>query len=282
MTIFRRRSKTTANEAPILEASPSTSTYWRGDLEDKENALASSEFRGELVEDVSSTSTCYSNMSGGMDDSEAELVQAFSEFSVKLDEKDDVFVSMEVPSSVPVDDLTVQVDDGILRVSGDVSNDEEDAHTVEQAFQLDEQSLDINKVTANLSDGVLTITAPKKDKEDVTLVEALPIETKKPPQMPPTAFQVIVDVPGVHLEDIFLSYGNGKLRIAANRHFGRSRSFKRTLLIDTQKFDPDFLQTYLYEGRLVVMVPPKEESVLRTIKIQTDCQQGAKKTAKAA
>lgn len=222
-----------------------------------------------LEQDNLSMSTNFSNSSTelGLDNSESSLAQAFGDFSVKMDREDDnVLVSMDVPSDIPASDLTVQVDAGILRVTGDVSNE----RTVEQAFQLDEQSLLLRKMTAKLSDGVLTIKTPMKDAEDSTLAESIPIDTKRAAPVDDDTFKVIVDVPGVHLEDIHASYANGKLRIAANRHFGRVRSFKRTINLDTQKFDADRLQAHLHKGQLIVLVPPKEMSVLSTIKIQTN------------
>lgn len=267
MTIFRRLSKNTASDPTDLEASPSPSAFWLGDFENKDNVVVSS----HVEEDASSMTTVYSNpVADDLDGSERSLclAQAFNEFTVKMDDKEDsVLISMDVPSDVPVGDLSVQVDDGILRVSGDVS---EATDTVEQSFRLDEQSLDVNKMTANLSNGTLTITTPKKDSEDATLMESVPILTKNPPKVNAKSYKVVVvELPGVHMEDMHVSYANGKLRVAANRHFGRVRSFKRTIPVDVQKFDADCLKTYLHKGRLAIIVPPKEESELRTIEIET-------------
>ena len=312
MTIFhfRRPSSkhSSIHQAPVLEASTFSSQFMLTDFHNKQNVNVIEE---DLpIAEASSTSSTFSNDENNSPeedhrdnkDKAAQLSQAMMEdYQVKLDEKDEnVVVSMEMPTNTPVVDLTVQVDhDGILRVTGEIlddsssrSNDDgktKEATTntkqqhrrrnsVEQAFQLDEQSLDIDQMTANLSEeGVLTITAPKKP-DDAPAQEPLPIQTHtKPPRLLSVkdAFRLIVDLPGVPAEDICVVYAHGKLRVSANRHFGHVRSFKRTIPVDTTQFDVTAepgLQVYLYRGQLTVLIPPKDAPVARphrVIEIQT-------------
>ena len=316
MVIFRRHSNSLTDSGPILEALTSSSRYLLADFDNKDNVVVSADLQqdnndedGEASssksaasndhdtatadadaagssDDLAVSSDTTSSLADSVVDEEEALAQAFlRDFEVKLDGEDDknVKVSMDVPAGIPIEDLTVQVDDDcILRVSGEVTRTDDHSATgmddsstslarVEQAFQLDEQSLDIDKVQAVLSsDGVLTITAPKKDDEDCTLQESLPIFAHRPTPCSADYLKVIVDLPGVHLEDIHVSYANGKLRVSASRHFGRVRSFKRTIRVDTQTFEADLMKVYLSKGRLIVQVPPKTgDSSSREIEIQT-------------
>lgn len=271
MTIFRRLSKN--NSQSILEATARPSALLLGDFENKDNVIVSTEFSADTADPSSSGSD---DAVRDMDESigSLSLSQTFGEFSVKMDDKNEsVRVLMDVPEDIPAEDLTIQLDNGILLVTGEIA---ETAEMMEQSFRLDEQSLDVDQMTATLNDGVLTIVAPKKDSEESTAQDVLPILSEKPPKVSPDSHKVIiVDVPGVQKEMMHVSYTNGNVRIAASRHFGRVRSFKRTIPVETQQFDPDRLQTYLYKGRLAVIVPPKEESVSRTIEIQTDAPRAA-------
>jgi len=337
MTIFRRVSRGIDDPRTVLEASTSASGFMLGDFDNKDNVIVS---RNVIIDtaaietiahdhrddDDSSVSSNYSNSSASsltsyqpstmttasyekaaaQQQAAEELAQAIlHDFRVKMDDKSgSVVVSMDVPEGVDVDQLQVEVDNGILRVRGETFEDhdaeEDDADldeaegqlmkkisngssstaltscsstsrhhrrrssSVEQTFQLDEHALDLDNVTATFTDGVLTIAAPRKQtaEETVPKLESLPIHAAKPPRILSCkdAFRVIVNIPGVHTEDIFVTYKQSKLCISAFRHFGRVRSFKRTIPVDTQQYQahPDLLKIFLYEGQLTIIVPPKE------------------------
>merc|ERR1712232_575625 len=60
--------------------------------------------------------------------------------------------------------LQVQVKDSILNISGKRSIPRNKVLTFSRQFQLDTTNIDQNKITADLTNGVLTITAYKKEK----------------------------------------------------------------------------------------------------------------------
>lgn len=85
------------------------------------------------------------------------------------DEKEIRF-SIDVPG-VKAADLEVTVKDGQLHVSGSRSTKLKDGNTTKRArfsrsFSLEEDSVDVSKMKANLSDGVLVVTVPKKPRSE--------------------------------------------------------------------------------------------------------------------
>lgn len=76
----------------------------------------------------------------------------------------EVKLSIDVPG-VRAKDLVVEVDDGVLRVSGERKIGVGKTRTVfERSFRMDQSTIDTSRVTANLSAGVLVVTVPKRDK----------------------------------------------------------------------------------------------------------------------
>lgn len=301
MTIFRRRRRNSQDQTPILEASASPSAYFLADF-DKENVVndhSSSEGTASTSNNSYSISNSNSNShdnGSGQDNIHSrdwsEEPAALSEYSLKMDDNDESSVRLSVHcNGVDPDGLNVQVHNGVLHVdaqerSDNISSQEDQEridetssqgqlstqHKRRQSFQLDEQSLDIENLTARLEDGMLNITVPKKQDHQCTRLERLPIFTQSPPKLNnrDEDFRIIIDLPGVRREDIYVCYANGKFRVSASRTFGSNRSFKRTLPVDTQKYDPDRLKTYLHKGQLTVVVPPKQKQVTRTIDIGED------------
>lgn len=86
-------------------------------------------------------------------------------------EEDDkeIRFSVDVPG-VKASDLDVTVKDGQLHVSGVRKTKSVDGKTVKRAryaktFTLDEDATDVTQMKANLSDGVLVVSVPKKAKK---------------------------------------------------------------------------------------------------------------------
>ena len=273
------------------------------DINKQVNRICSEENGHEKEDEASGSTQQKQEEEATLQEEEEALAHALLEdYQVKLGPKDDkVCVTVEVPDGIDKDDLKVHVDkDCILRVTGEVTrtvsdntssqtscssnasnatSDSNNSHQqtmarVEQTFQLDEQALEIDQLQAKLSkDGVLKITAPKKEQDKCTLRDELEIIPARPRRVASSHLQVIVDLPGVHLEDIHVSYANGKLRVSASRHFGQVRSFKRTIPIHPEEFDVDKMKAYLSRGKLYVQTPPKDCTCMtRDIDIQTESE----------
>ena len=69
-------------------------------------------------------------------------------------------------------DISLQIDDGILKLSGSrkvgrgvaVAGQQQSRSTFAQSFSIDETDVDTSKITANLADGVLAVMLPTKVK----------------------------------------------------------------------------------------------------------------------
>jgi HSP20 family molecular chaperone IbpA len=75
---------------------------------------------------------------------------------------DSVELSLDVPG-VKAQDLKVQVEDGVLRVSGERKTAGCQSK-FDRSFAVDSNAVNISAVKANLDAGVLTLTVPKREK----------------------------------------------------------------------------------------------------------------------
>lgn len=85
------------------------------------------------------------------------------------EDENEVRFSVDMPG-IKVSDLDVSVDNGYLNISGSRSIRSADGKAVKKAryartFSLNEDSTDLSKLKANLADGVLVVTVPKKTKQ---------------------------------------------------------------------------------------------------------------------
>ena len=75
---------------------------------------------------------------------------------------------------VKASDISLQIDDGILKLSGyrkfgQGAGQQHSCSTFAQSFSIDEAHIDTSKITANLDDGVLAVILPKRSKPEVFL-----------------------------------------------------------------------------------------------------------------
>ena len=84
-----------------------------------------------------------------------------------LYETDDaVTLTVDVPG-VMAKDLNVQVDDNVLRVSGERKTAGSESKFI-RSFSIDPKTVDVENIEANLDCGVLTLTARKRNKPAVS------------------------------------------------------------------------------------------------------------------
>jgi HSP20 family protein len=80
--------------------------------------------------------------------------------------EDAITVSIDLPG-VKASDLQVQVEDKMLRVSGERKTAGTESKFV-RSFSIDPNTVDFDNMKANLEYGVLTLTAPKRVKPAVS------------------------------------------------------------------------------------------------------------------
>jgi len=104
-----------------------------------------------------------------------ETLQRFSSPGFMINENDKEYkLAIDLPG-VKAADMTCQLEDfgRVLRLTGGrkVTSQEEDGKTAEKRFDQRfsmGRNIDTSKVTADLTDGVLTVSAPKMEKEKDT------------------------------------------------------------------------------------------------------------------
>ncbi len=72
------------------------------------------------------------------------------------------------------DNLSIQVEDHVVSISGQRQNRLGDTHMIRRRFKVDKKTVDQDQIRANLSDGVLEIVVPKKPQAGP---RAIPIST---------------------------------------------------------------------------------------------------------
>merc|ERR1712137_243187 len=100
--------------------------------------------------------------------------------NVRLDDSGDIVkLSLDIPG-IKANDLNIKVEQeipkNVLVISGVRRFSENDTQSIVRKFSLCADSIDVNQMKANLSDGVLVITVPKKRKQVSTSI-TVPITT---------------------------------------------------------------------------------------------------------
>ena len=86
----------------------------------------------------------------------------FNSYIHVVEEKDRFILYTDLPG-VKVNDVKVKVtDQSVLSIHGERKKGEETL-TLDRQFMIDDQLVEVSKITANMEDGTLQITAPKKE-----------------------------------------------------------------------------------------------------------------------
>jgi HSP20 family protein len=97
--------------------------------------------------------------------------------------ENEVTLSIDVPG-VKSNDLQVQFEDNVLRISGERKTAGSESKFV-RSFAMDPTNVDVDNMKANLDCGVLTLTVPKHTKpavkKTITVTETPLAQTQAPP-----------------------------------------------------------------------------------------------------
>jgi len=184
------------------------------------------------------------------------------------DEGEAYCLSLDLPGVKSLD-VKLQFNDGVLSIEAERKSGNKVVAKYVQAFVMDDQLIDDSKIQANLSDGVLSVTIPKK-------LEAKPIEIPVVAEHPPEAkegddddddhFQFSLDLPGVAKDDLKLAFHNGKIVLHAERKRGRFvGTIEKQFSVDAKKVDKESFQAYLLDGILTITADRKEATKPKTV-----------------
>jgi len=186
---------------------------------------------------------------------------------VQAVESDSSFTLLVDVPGVKKGDLQIEVEDDVLSVYAERKSGDTVTAKYQQRFVIDDRKVNLDQVQGNLTDGVLTVSIPKKEApkplEVVVANTYPPEETEDCKDM-----RFGLDVPGVKSGDLTIQFHDGKLHIEGERKKGTSAiQIRRTLSIDDKKIDTAGLQAFLADGVLTVKAPHKEAPSTRKLMV---------------
>ena len=190
-----------------------------------------------------------------------------------VDDKDSLIVSVDLPG-VSSKDVTIEVANGVLSVAAErPARAGGNSTKQKQQFVINERKVDTDKLQANLVDGVLTITLPKKEETKPT---AITVAAQGPPEeqintnennkdTDTGVWQFTYDLPGVKAQDIQLEVHEDTLTLHATRHHHRNGGTSATTMdrkfsVDPTRVDTESMQGYLADGVLTLRGTRRPES----------------------
>ena len=150
----------------------------------------------------------------------------------------DISISLDVPG-IKVSDLTVNVEDRILTVSGHRAINHGSPESKNRSwkflrqFAVDTSAVDVSKLSANLNNGVLTISVPKvaqKKSEPITI--AISEES-------PSAATTSDNVPSVGADDVTTTTSNANKEAADDGAGTDEVAFEETMTAHDEELDED-------------------------------------------
>ena len=164
------------------------------------------------------------------------------------DEQGRWVLSMDVPG-VKSDDIEIEEKEGILKVRAQRKN----GIRYQQHFVVEKKSADLANLNAELSDGVLTISVPKKPE---MMPLKVPVFTEEAPDSVEGHFHVSIDLPGVKTDNLVLKFKDDQLFLQAERkRAGTNKAKIERVFQVTTPADMSQAKAYLCDGVLTVMAP---------------------------
>ena len=187
-----------------------------------------------------------------------------------VDTKDALILSVDLPG-VSSKDVTIAVADGVLSMEAERHARAGGSNSTKQKHQfwINERKVHVDKLTANLADGVLTVTLPKKEESKPI---SIPVATHGPPddssnnnneenKDEANVWQFTCDLPGVQARDIQLELHDETLTLQATRKNwnGRTSSTDQKILVDSTQVDTKSIQAHLADGVLTLIGTRRKE-----------------------
>ena len=181
--------------------------------------------------------------------------------------EDDIVVSMDLPG-IKSSDAKVEILDGVLRVEAERKNGSNGPTKYLQQLLLNDADVDSSKLHANLVDGVLTVTVPKKEEAKPF---AIPVHAAYPPEKAENDDKDIrfhVDLPGVKSDAVKLELNKDTIVLHAERNvLDRSHTIERVFTVDRAKVDVAAFKAYLADGLLTITGQLKDEAKPKLIAV---------------
>jgi HSP20 family molecular chaperone IbpA len=172
-------------------------------------------------------------------------------------DNDNVMYQLDLPG-IKASDAKVEIRNGVLSVQAE-RKDGNNYSKYAQHFLVKESDVDSEKINASMTDGVLTITIPKKEESKPV---AITVSANYPPEKAEgdnKDIRFTVDLPGVKASDATLELKDDTIALHATRKvFDKVSTFDRYFSIDRSKVDPTAFKAYLIDGVLTITGTKKD------------------------
>lgn len=180
-----------------------------------------------------------------------------------MEDKEAWTIMIDMPG-VKAEHVEVEESNGRLTVTAERKTDDTVTAKYRRVFGLDPRTTDAAQSSADLSDGVLTVVVPKKDKPDPVVIEVVsadaPEIAKEDEDKDNSSkeFRYTFELPGVKASGVKVEFHDGTLRLEAERKKGRfTTSFQRAFTVG-ESIDMEHAKAYLMDGIFTLMAPRKE------------------------
>ena len=174
----------------------------------------------------------------------------YDDRNVHINDIGDAFTfSLDLPG-IKSSDAKVELQDGVIRIVAERKFREKCSSKQIQHFLIKEQHIDRDKIRASLSDGVLTITVPKKPSAAPI---AIPTMAEYPPEKSKDAkeLRLALDLPGVRASDVRLELHDGSITLHAERK-DRASTIDKVFYVDEMRVDPTAFKAFVVDGVLTI------------------------------
>jgi HSP20 family molecular chaperone IbpA len=192
-----------------------------------------------------------------------------SQLLYEMKETDEYYnIYIDMPG-VKFSDIEVDViDDTKLRVQGKRKIDEETVKNYNQSFLFDRKKFDLSNVNATLENGLLTLKVTKKQPMKPLIID---VATESSLENGGNedgnkigkhdAELVTLDLPGVKINDLKVSFHEQAIHVDAKRQRGDSIvKIRKVIAIDDGNYDITSVRAHLIDGVLKVIAPVLESS----------------------
>jgi HSP20 family molecular chaperone IbpA len=177
----------------------------------------------------------------------------YQDRNVRIQHQDkNIVFSIDMPG-IKSSDTKVEIRNGVLSVNAERKIGTNGSAKYAQHFLLKDSDARSEDIHANLSDGVLTITIPKKEE---TKPFAIPVLSE---YAPPKAendekdVRFTVDLPGVNVRNIKLEISDDTITLHAERKvFDKVSTIDKYFSVDRAKVDVSAFKAYLTDGVLTI------------------------------
>lgn len=194
--------------------------------------------------------------------------------NVHIEDHGEAFTfSLDLPG-IRSSDAKVELRDGVLTVEAERKFADKRTTKHIQHFVIKEQPIDIDQLRASLSDGVLTITVPKKP--DAKPID-IPVATEYPPEKTEDVkeLRLALDLPGVRASDLRLEFRDGTITLHAERK-DRASCIDKIFYVDQARVDPESFKAFMIDGVLTITGYSKDAPEPKQIGVSSGPARGPK------